>query len=280
MKIKKIATAALAAVLTAAALTGCSEKEAISGEGSSNGSSSSVYSSSNITANSSGTANSSTTSISSSVSSVTSSDNSSAASTTETSSDSGNTVSEVTSTTNVGNDEPSVIISTITDNSNPQEQWSEHILDNSTTFYVNQNNVKSRSKPIQGSSVVKTYSLNDKVSVVGETDTDYFKLNDGSYVHFDYLNRNPVEIKDTNLKIGDKNTKGYTIIGITSDGAPYIAIDENYEKRGDVIIDYDEAFDMDGNFVKSPVYKEDPKKQQEIFDKIPDGDLSHIIMGN
>lgn len=273
MKIKKIAASALAAVLTAAALTGCSEKEAISGEGSSNGSSSSVYSSSNITANSSDTANSFTTSISSSVSSVTSSDNSSATSTTETSSNSGNTISEVTSTTDVGNDEPSIIVSTITDNSNPQEQWTERTFEAPITFYINQNNVKSRSKPIQGSTVVKTYSLNNKVSVVSETDTDYFKLDDGSYVHFDYLNRNPVEIKDTNLNIGDKNSKGYTIIGFTSDGTPYIGIDDNYEKKGTVIVDY-----MPGS--GKPIYKSDPVKQQEIFDKIPDGDLSHIIMGN
>ncbi|MDE6731686.1 MAG: SH3 domain-containing protein [Oscillospiraceae bacterium] len=192
-------------------------------------------------------------------------------STTETSSDSGNTVSEATSTTSAGNNEPSVIISTITDNSNPQEQWTERTFEAPITFYVNQNNVNSRSKPIQGSSVVKTYSLNEKVTTVSETDTYYFKLEDGSYVHSDYLSKNPVEIKDTKLKIGDKNSKGYTIIGFTSDGTPYIGIDDNYEKKGTVIVDY-----ISGR----PIYTDDPEKQQEIFDKIPDGDLSHIIMGN
>lgn len=282
MKIKKIATAALAAVLTAAALTGCSEKEAISGEGSSNGSSSSVYSSSNITANSSDTTNSFTTSISSSTSFITSTDDSNTTSTNETSSDveTSSVSGETSNTTGTGNDEPSVIISTVTDDQNPQEQWSEHIFDNPITFYINQNSVKSRSKPIQGSSVVKTYSLNNKVSVLAETDTDYYKLDDGSYVHFDYLNRNPVEVKDTNLKIGDKNSNGYTIIGITSDGTPYIAIDENYEKRGEVIIDYIEGFDMDGNLVKRCVYKSDPVKEQEIYDSLDHSNLDKITMGN
>lgn len=256
---KKIISAAALCAAAALSLAGCGNNETPASMNTSSMASQSADSSlsSGETASSPGNSTSSTAN--------TSSENSSSA----TGSDS--SIPEVSSVTST-----SVPMSTEPDsNSEPavtEPQWTERAYDAPITFYITQNNVKARSKPIPGSDAVKTYSLNTQVQAVAETDTEYFKLDDESYVHIDYMSRNPVEIKDTSLKVGDKNSKGYTIIGITSDGTPYIGIDENYEKKGTVIIDYM----PDGK----PAYTDDPEKKQELYDSRDHGDITHIIMGH
>ena len=54
-------------------------------------------------------------------------------------------------------------------------------------LYVNTDHIYSRIIAIQGSERVRQYSLNEKVAVIAKTDTDYYKLTDGSYRHADYL---------------------------------------------------------------------------------------------
>ena len=54
-------------------------------------------------------------------------------------------------------------------------------------LYVNTDHIYSRIIAIQGSERVRQYSLNEKVAVIAKTDTDYYKLKDGSYIHADYL---------------------------------------------------------------------------------------------
>ncbi len=69
-------------------------------------------------------------------------------------------------------------------------QWTETAADGER--YVNTDGIYSRIYAIQDSDAVKQYSLNDKVTVVAKTDTDYFKLEDGTFIHSDYLSENEV----------------------------------------------------------------------------------------
>ena len=50
----------------------------------------------------------------------------------------------------------------------------------------------SRKKAVLGADTVKLYSVNDKVTVTAKTDTGYFKLSDGSFIHSDYLSDSKV----------------------------------------------------------------------------------------
>lgn len=61
----------------------------------------------------------------------------------------------------------------------------------SGTKYVN-TDCYSRKKAVLGAETVKLYSVNDKVTVTAKTDTGYFKLSDGSFIHSDYLSDNKV----------------------------------------------------------------------------------------
>lgn len=64
--------------------------------------------------------------------------------------------------------------------------WNEEKVD-AATLYVNTKGIYSRKNAVIGSEAVKLYGLNDKVTVVATTDTDYCKLEDGSFIHKDYL---------------------------------------------------------------------------------------------
>lgn len=63
--------------------------------------------------------------------------------------------------------------------------WNEETV--SEVLYVNKEGIYSRKNAIVGSEAVKKYSINEKVSVVAVTDTEYYKLEDGSFIHKDYL---------------------------------------------------------------------------------------------
>ena len=71
----------------------------------------------------------------------------------------------------------------------PAPEWTESKA--SGTKYVN-TDCYSRKKAVLGADTVKLYSVNDKVTVTAKTDTGYFKLSDGSFIHGDYLSDNKV----------------------------------------------------------------------------------------
>lgn len=71
----------------------------------------------------------------------------------------------------------------------PTPEWTESKA--SGTKYVN-TDCYSRKKAILGAETVKLYSVNDKVTVTAKTDTGYFKLSDGSFIHSDYLSDSKV----------------------------------------------------------------------------------------
>ena len=73
----------------------------------------------------------------------------------------------------------------------PAPEWTETKA--SGTKYVN-TDCYSRKKAVLGAETVKLYSVNDKVTVTAKTDTGYFKLSDGSFIHSDYLSDSKVTV--------------------------------------------------------------------------------------
>lgn len=70
--------------------------------------------------------------------------------------------------------------------------WSE--TESKGTKYINTNGVYSRKTAVVGSEAVKKYGVNDKVSVTAVTDTGYYKLEDGTFIHKDYLASEEVKV--------------------------------------------------------------------------------------
>lgn len=71
----------------------------------------------------------------------------------------------------------------------PAPEWTETKA--SGTKYVN-TDCYSRKKAVLGADTVKLYSVNDKVTVTAKTNTGYYKLSDGSFIHGDYLSDSKV----------------------------------------------------------------------------------------
>ena len=76
----------------------------------------------------------------------------------------------------------------------PTPEWTESKA--SGTKYVN-TDCYSRKKAVLGADTVKLYSVNDKVTITAKTDTGYFKLSDGSFIHGDYLSDSKIVIQAT-----------------------------------------------------------------------------------
>ena len=76
----------------------------------------------------------------------------------------------------------------------PAPQWTEEKV--SATKYIN-TDCYSRKKAVLGAETVKIYNVNDKVKVVAKTNTGYFKLDTGAFVHGDYLSDNKVTVQTT-----------------------------------------------------------------------------------
>lgn len=63
-------------------------------------------------------------------------------------------------------------------------EWAEDAIN--ATMYVNQG-CYSRTRAIMGSDTVRAYSYGETVHVIAITDTGYYKLDNGEYIHGDYL---------------------------------------------------------------------------------------------
>ena len=74
----------------------------------------------------------------------------------------------------------------------PAPEWTESKA--SGTKYVN-TDCYSRKKAVLGAETVKLYSVNDKVTVTAKTNTGYYKLSDGSFIHSDYLSDSKVNVQ-------------------------------------------------------------------------------------
>ncbi|MBP3334915.1 MAG: transglutaminase domain-containing protein [Ruminiclostridium sp.] len=66
----------------------------------------------------------------------------------------------------------------------------------SAEMYLN-TSVYSRTKAYLGAPTANLYQINDKVKVVAVTDTDYYKLDNGKFIHCDYLSEKKTIIQTT-----------------------------------------------------------------------------------
>ena len=100
-------------------------------------------------------------------------------------------MAETTTTTTkaVTTAKPKPATTTTVATTKPTPEWTETKA--SGTKYVN-TDCYSRKKAVLGADTVKLYSVNDKVTVTAKTDTGYFKLSDGSFIHSDYLSDSKV----------------------------------------------------------------------------------------
>lgn len=102
---------------------------------------------------------------------------------------------ETTTTTKaVTTAKPKPATTTTAATTKPAPEWTESKA--SGTKYVN-TDCYSRKKAVLGAETVKLYSVNDKVTVIAKTDTGYFKLSDGSFIHSDYLSDSKIVIQTT-----------------------------------------------------------------------------------
>ena len=82
----------------------------------------------------------------------------------------------------------------VTTTTKPAPEWTEEKV--SATKYIN-TDCYSRKKAVLGAETVKIYNINDKVKVIAKTNTGYFKLDTGAFVHGDYLSDNKVTVQTT-----------------------------------------------------------------------------------
>ncbi len=99
-----------------------------------------------------------------------------------------------TTTTAVTTAKPKPATTTTVATTKPTPEWTESKV--SGTMYVN-TDCYSRKKAVLGADTVKLYSVNDKVTVTAKTDTGYYKLSDGSFIHSDYLSDSKIVIQTT-----------------------------------------------------------------------------------
>ena len=76
----------------------------------------------------------------------------------------------------------------------PQSSWTEQEV--SGVMYVNTDGIYSREIAVIGSAKIRQYSLNEAVTVVALTDSDYYKLDDGTFIHSDYLSYSETTVTD------------------------------------------------------------------------------------
>ena len=100
-------------------------------------------------------------------------------------------IAETTTTTTkaVTTAKPKPATTTTAATTKPAPEWIESKA--SGTKYVN-TDCYSRKKAVLGADTVKLYSVNDKVTVTAKTDTGYYKLDTGAYIHSDYLSDSKV----------------------------------------------------------------------------------------
>ena len=103
-------------------------------------------------------------------------------------------ITAVTTTKAVTTAKPKPATTTTAATTKPAPEWTESKA--SGTKYVN-TDCYSRKKAVLGADTVKLYSVNDKVTVTAKTDTGYFKLSDGSFIHGDYLSDSKIVIQTT-----------------------------------------------------------------------------------
>ena len=144
-----------------------------------------------------------------------------------------------TTTSTVTTKAPETTVVTTTTTKGPE--WTEEKV--SGTKYVSET-CYSRKKAVIGSDAIKQYFMGDSVKVTAKTNTGYFKLDNGEFIHGDYLSDTKVEPPkqmtpeefDASLNSKDETTPPSTEAPDTNYG---------YTNSGDKILGYN----GDGNAI-------------------------------
>ena len=143
----------------------------------------------------------------------------------------------------------------------PAPEWTEEKV--SATKYVN-TDCYSRKKAVLGAETVKIYNVNDKVKVVAKTNTGYFKLDTGAFIHGDYLSDSKVVIQTTTTTVATtkKPTENKPVYDDTPD---YGAVPEPWAEA-----DIWYVFDTVEKYAKSKGYNgcDFPRKVTHYSDKL------------
>lgn len=125
--------------------------------------------------------------------------------------------------------EPSEPGTTTPEPTTSEPEWTEESI-TPITMYVNMSGASSRKKAVLGAETVKAYHLNDKLTIIAKTNTDYCKLEDGTYMHGDYLSSTKIEGLPSNPSSGSSS-------GNSNSGNPSAA-----PKDGDTKIEGDKTY--------------------------------------
>lgn len=79
-------------------------------------------------------------------------------------------------------------------------KWNE--IEINDTLYIKKS-CYSRTRAVVGSDAVKKYSAGTKINVIAATDTGYYKLTDGNYIHSDYVTDKAPTRETTNIDESD-----------------------------------------------------------------------------
>ena len=145
----------------------------------------------------------------------------------------------------------------------PAPEWTEEKV--SATKYVN-TDCYSRKKAVLGAETVKIYNINDKVKVVAKTNTGYFKLDTGAFIHSDYLSDNKVVVQTTTATTTVATTKKPAENKPVYDDTPnYAAVPEPWTEA-----DIWYVFDTVEKYAKSKGYYgcDFPRKITHYSDKL------------
>lgn len=151
-------------------------------------------------------------------------------------------------TTTVTTKAPETTVVTTTTTKGPE--WTEEKV--SGTKYIAET-CYSRKKAVIGSDAIKQYFMGDSVKVTAKTNTGYFKLDNGEFIHGDYLSDTKVEppkqISNEEFNEGLNSKPEETTATETSNNANYGKTNSGdkilgYTGNGDAIIGYIPDIDM------------------------------------
>lgn len=86
----------------------------------------------------------------------------------------------------------------------PVPEWTETKAEGKRYLAVS---CYSRKKAVLGAETVKPYNINDEVTVTAITDTGYYKLKDGTFIHSDYLSEEKIVMTTTTTTVATSAPK-------------------------------------------------------------------------
>lgn len=118
-------------------------------------------------------------------------------------------------------------------------EWTEEKI-STTTMYISVDSCYAREKAVLGAATAKLYYFADEVSVVAKTNTAYYKLKDGTFIHSDYLVSSKPQATTVSSDTPVPETSNGTNYGKTNSGDEILG----YTGNGDAIIGYIPDIDM------------------------------------